>query len=151
MSDHFRSFIRISMRYPPMCMIKSLCLYYTISAQIMKDISVRKKRSFFYTVSTCVYCQSSVHYKYNIFFIQSGEMCIELWIYKDFYKISERGTTGAQHPPDVRIRTLLSSRKFLLVAHRIGLSGGDIIPDLCLEIISILIRFPEWPVMRMME
>ena len=31
------------------------------------------------------------------------------------------------------------------------LSGGDIIPDLCLEIISILIRFPEWPVMRMME
>lgn len=101
MSDHFRSFIRISMRYPPMCMIKSLCLYYTISAQIMKDISVRKKRSFFYTVSTCVYCQSSVHYKYNIFFIQSGEMRIELWIYKDFYKISERGTTGAQHPLDV--------------------------------------------------
>ena len=50
-----------------MCMIKSLRLYYTISAQIMKDISVRKKRSFFYTVSTCVYCQSSVHYKYNIF------------------------------------------------------------------------------------
>ena len=47
--------------------------------------------------------------------------------------------------------SLLSSRKFLLVAHRIGLSGGDIIPDLCLEIISILIRFPEWPVMRMME
>ena len=55
-----------------MCMIKSLRLYYTISAQIMKDISVRKKRSFFYTVSTCVYCQSSVHYKYNIFFHTIG-------------------------------------------------------------------------------
>ena len=42
-------------------------------------------------------------YTINItfFFIQSGEMCMELWIYKDFYKISERGTTGAQHPPDV--------------------------------------------------
>ena len=52
--------------------------------------TVSFKRSFFF-----------VHYKYNIFFIQSGEMCIELWIYKDFYKISERGTTGAQHPPDV--------------------------------------------------
>lgn len=102
MSAHFRPFIRISMRYPPRRMIKSLRLYYTIIAQIMKDISVRKKNGrFFYTVSTCVYCQSSVHYKYNIFFIQSGEMCIELWIYKDFYKISERGTTGAQHPLDV--------------------------------------------------
>ena len=78
-------------------------------------------------------------------------MRIELWIYKDFYKISERGTTGAQHPPDVSGSEPCYHQGNLLVAHRIGLSGGDIIPDLCLEIISILIRFPEWPVMRMME
>ena len=102
MSAHFRPFIRISMRYPPRCMIKSLRLYYTIIAQIMKDISVRKKTVVFFIQFQLAYIANHL-YTINItfFFIQSGEMCMELWIYKDFYKISERGTTGAQHPPDV--------------------------------------------------
>ena len=68
----------------------------------MKDISVRKKTVVFFIQFQLAYIANHL-YTINItfFFIQSGEMCMELWIYKDFYKISERGTTGAQHPPDV--------------------------------------------------
>lgn len=152
MSAHFRPFIRISMRYPPRSMIKSLRLYYTIIAQIMKDISVRKKTVVFFIQFQLAYIANHL-YTINItFFSYNRERCA---LNYGYIRISTKFQNVERQERNIRLMcpdpNLVIIKEFLLVAHRIGLSGGDIIPDLCLEIISILIRFPEWPVMRMME
>ena len=94
MSDHFRSFIRISISHPQLYDKNTFILYNKCSNN--ERYKCAKKTVVFYTVSTCVFANHL--YTINItFFIQSGEMCIEIWIWGFLQEFQNVETTGAQH------------------------------------------------------